>query len=107
MVLCRISQALVKKRKFQNRKYRTVFYYDLNNNGQYDSTIDLPASDLKTKINNTLFITPKNGNIKYRKVPYGTYMIKALEDKWYVDDLRINVDRKDVFLTIPLQKQAW
>ena len=34
-------------------------------------------------------------------------MIKALEDKWYVDDLRINVDRKDVFLTIPLQKQAW
>ncbi|MDV4101476.1 hypothetical protein CMT19_10530 [Elizabethkingia anophelis] len=82
------------------------FYYDLNNNGQYDSTIDQPASDLKTKINNTLFITPKNGNIKYRKVPYGTYMIKALEDKWYVDDLRINVDRKDVFLTIPLQKTS-
>lgn len=82
------------------------FYYDLNNNGQYDSTIDQPASDLKTKINNTLFITPKNGNIKYRKVPYGTYMIKVLEDKWYVDDLRINVDRKDVFLTIPLQKTS-
>lgn len=33
-------------------------------------------------------------------------MIKALEDKWYVDDLRINVDRKDVFLTIPLQKTS-
>ena len=32
-------------------------------------------------------------------------MIKALEDKWYVDDLRINVDRKDVFLTIPLQNK--
>ncbi|WP_260258688.1 hypothetical protein [Elizabethkingia miricola] len=82
------------------------FYYDLNNNGQYDPSVDLPAQDLKTKINNTLFITPKNGNIKYKKVPYGTYMIKAMEDKWYADDMRVTVDRKDVFLTIPLQKTS-
>ena len=33
-------------------------------------------------------------------------MIKAMEDKWYADDMRVTVDRKDVFLTIPLQKTS-
>lgn len=82
------------------------FYYDLNNNGQYDVGTDQPAPDLKTRINNTVFITPKNGIIKYRKVPYGSYKIKALEDKWYADEQLINVDKKDVFVIVPLQKTS-
>ncbi|MDE5448642.1 carboxypeptidase-like regulatory domain-containing protein, partial [Elizabethkingia meningoseptica] len=82
------------------------FYYDLNNNGQYDAGTDRPAPDLKTRINNTVFITPRNGIIKYRKVPYGSYKIKALEDKWYADEQLINVDKKDVFVIVPLQKTS-
>ncbi|MGA9213334.1 hypothetical protein [Kaistella sp.] len=92
--------------KYKNGTIKIFAFYDLNNNNTYDPSVDRPASNIKVKINNTIFISDENGNIKYRKIPYGDYLIKSMENKWYTDDQKITVNQKEVFLSIPLEKTS-
>lgn len=81
-------------------------FYDLNNNGSYDDDTDRPATGIKIKINNTIFISDDSGNIKYRKVPYGNYVVTPLENQWYSEAQNIGLDKKEMFITLPLAKTS-
>ncbi|MDQ0477958.1 hypothetical protein [Chryseobacterium sp. MDT2-18] len=92
--------------KFKSGSIKIFTFYDLNNNNSYEPAIDRPASSVKVKINNTIFVSDENGNIRYRKVPYNEYLIKSLENQWHADDQTVNVDQKEVLVTIPLEKTS-
>ena len=92
--------------KYKNGVIKVFTFYDLNNDTIYDPAVDQPAPEVKIKINNTLFISGSDGNITYRKVPYGDYALKSLESKWYSDDRKIELAQKEIFVTIPLGKTS-
>lgn len=77
---------------------------DLNNNNIYEPGIDQPARGVKVKINNTVFISGEDGNIRYRKLPYGEYLIQPNENEWYGEKRKINLQQKEVFITLALEK---
>ncbi|WP_246012470.1 hypothetical protein [Chryseobacterium salivictor] len=90
--------------KYKNGSIKVFTYYDLNNNNIYEPETDQPAGGVKVKINNTIFISGDDGNIKYRKVPYGEYTVKSIENDWYGDASKIDLQQKEIFLTLPLEK---
>ena len=92
--------------KFKSSNLKVFTFYDLNNNNVFDPLVDRPASNIKVKINNTIFISDEKGNISYRKIPYNDYLIKSLENLWYTDDQKIKVDQKEVFITMSLEKTS-
>lgn len=92
--------------KYKNGTIKVFAFYDLNNNNTYDPAVDRSASNVKVKINNTIFVSDESGNIKYRKVPYGDYVIKSMENNWYVDDQKTTINQKEILVTIPLQKTS-
>ncbi len=44
------------------------------------------------------------GNIKYKKVPYGNYLIKLPGQKWFAQDYRVNINSKTTSISIPMQQ---
>lgn len=92
--------------KYKNGVIKVFTFYDLNNDNVYDPAVDQPAPEVKIKINNTIFISGSDGNVTYRKVPYGAYTLKSLESKWYADDQKIELAQKEIFVTIPLEKTS-
>lgn len=89
--------------QYKNGTLKIFTFLDINHNNKFDEGIDLPAPNSKIKVNNTIFISDKDGNVKYRKLPYGEYTIRSLETKWYSEDQKIKLDKKEMFLLIPLQ----
>lgn len=92
--------------KYKNGSIKIFTFYDLNNNNIYDPETDQPARGVKVKINNTIFISGDDGNIRYRKVPYGEYTVKSVENDWYGDASKIDLQQKEIFLTLPLEKTS-
>lgn len=92
--------------KYKNGVMKIFTFYDLDNDNIYKPGVDAPAPEVKVKINNTIFISGPDGNITYRKVPYGAYTVKSLDPKWFADDQKIELSQKEVFLTIPLEKTS-
>ena len=92
--------------KYKNGIIRIFAFFDMDNDNAYNPAVDKPAPHVKVKINKTIFVADDEGNIKYRKVPYGEYSIKSLDTKWYADDQIVQLAEKEVFLTIPLEKTS-
>ncbi|MBW8362025.1 MAG: hypothetical protein K0M56_07565 [Kaistella sp.] len=92
--------------KYKNGVIKVFTFYDLDNDNTYTPAVDSTAPNVKVRINNTIFLSDDSGNIKYRTVPYGEYIIKSLDPKWYADDQKIELSQKEVFLTIPLEKTS-
>ncbi|TXF77809.1 hypothetical protein FUA25_05175 [Chryseobacterium sp.] len=91
---------------YKNGQMKIFVFYDLNNNNVYDVDNDRPASNVKIKINNTIFVSDADGSVRYRKLPYADYTVKSMEEKWFTEDQLVKVDRKEVFLTVPFQKTS-
>lgn len=89
---------------YKNGTIEVLVYHDTNNNGSYEEGIDYPAVGKQVQINKTIFITSKEGRVKYRKVPYGNYTIKSLETDWFSDSQKTHLDGKLVSLELPLEK---
>ena len=77
-------------------------YYDYNANGVFDSG-DKVADNRVVLINETNFITDLDGNLIYKKVPYGDYLIKIPGKKWFAQDYKISVNSKNTTIAIPMQ----
>lgn len=77
-------------------------YYDYNANGVFDDG-DKVADNRTVKINDTNFITDLEGNVKYRKVPYGDYLITLPGQKWFAQDYQVNINTKNTKISIPMQ----
>ncbi|MBW8359406.1 MAG: hypothetical protein K0M63_06335 [Weeksellaceae bacterium] len=92
--------------KYKNGVIRIFAFFDLDNDNAYNPSVDKPAPHVKVKINKTIFVADDEGNIRYRKVPFGEYTIKSLDTKWYADDQIVQLAQKEVFLTIPLEKTS-
>ena len=90
--------------KYKNGTIQIFTFYDLNNNNTYEPEIDQPADGVKVKINNTIFISGEDGNIRYRKLPYGEYLIKPNENEWYGETRKVDLQQKEEFITMALQK---
>lgn len=78
-------------------------FYDYNANGIFDEG-DKVADSRNVKINETNFITDLEGNIKYKKVPYGNYLIKLPGQKWFAQDYAVNINSKTTSISIPMQQ---
>ncbi|WP_413531570.1 hypothetical protein [Empedobacter brevis] len=87
----------------KNGTLNLFVFYDYNANGIFDEG-DKVADSRNVKINDTNFITDLNGNIKYRKVPYGSYLIKFPGQKWFAQDYIININEKTTTISIPMQQ---
>lgn len=92
--------------KYSNGTIKIFTFYDLNNNNTYEPETDKPARGIKVKINNTIFISGDDGNIKYRKVPYGEYTVKSAENDWIGEANKIDLQQKEIFLTLALEKTS-
>lgn len=81
-----------------------LVYHDHNRNGQYDEG-DTPASNAMVMIGSTLFIADASGEVRYRHVPYGPQRISVpVQQGWYAQGTELNVDRKRVQISVPLQQ---
>lgn len=78
-------------------------FYDTNNNNKYDED-EFPASDRLVQINNVNFATDNQGNIHYKKVPYGDYALKVKSNQWYNINQHAQIDKRKNQVVIPLQK---
>ncbi|ACU08631.1 hypothetical protein FIC_02196 [Flavobacteriaceae bacterium 3519-10] len=90
--------------KYRNGMIKVFTFYDLNNNNLYDAETDKPARGAKVKINNTIFIADEDGNIRYRKVPYGEYIVKPAETDWYGDTTKADLQQKEILIILALEK---
>ncbi len=89
---------------YKNGTISVFVYHDLNNDGSFTPGIDSPAAGKQVQINKTIFITGKDGKVKYRQVPYGEYTVKSVERDWYSEVVRTELDSRSIELTIPLEK---
>lgn len=89
---------------YKNGTIAVFVYHDMNNDGRYNPEIDYPAVGKQVQINKTIFITGKDGRVKYRQVPYGAYRVKSLEHDWYSEAIRTELASRSIELTIPLEK---
>ncbi len=80
-----------------------LVFYDMNSNGVFDQG-DLVAPDRIITINNTTFVSQKDGRIIYRRVPYGDYKVVVSGKKWYAADFTISIDQKKVTHHVALQE---
>lgn len=78
-------------------------FYDYNANGIFDEG-DKVADNRNVKINETNFITDLEGNIKYKKVPYGNYLITLPGQKWFAQNYHVNLNTKTTSISIPMQQ---
>lgn len=90
--------------KYKNGAIKVFSFYDLNNNNTYEPGIDKIAKGVKIKINHTVFISDESGNIRYRKLPYGEYSISPIENEWYGETRKVDLQQKELFITMPLEK---
>ena len=77
-------------------------YYDYNTNGIFDEG-DKIADNRVVTINETNFITDLEGNVVYKKVPFGDYLIKLPGKKWFAQDYKVSINSKNTTLAIPMQ----
>ncbi len=78
-------------------------YYDRNTNGIYDEGDD-PAPNRMVLINQSAFVTQKDGTVKYRGVPYGAYHISLKGKNWMAEEYDVNLVSKSLQRSIPLQE---
>ena len=79
-------------------------YYDLNNDNRYDPTVDKIGAGSKVRINRTIFIADKNGMVRYRRVPYGSYTVSTMENNWYNEDVPLELASKIERINLGLEK---
>lgn len=77
-------------------------YYDYNANGIFDEG-DKVSDNRMVKINEANFLTSANGEIFYKKVPYGEYQISVPGQKWYAQDYTVYINSKTTSVGIPMQ----
>lgn len=96
----------IKGRTGKKGNLKLKVFYDLNKNGIFDGDDQL-ATSKSILIKNTLFLTGKEGQIEYKKVPYGPYTVQIpVEDGWYADDLELDLLSKKIEIEIPLYKSS-
>ncbi|MBW3517587.1 hypothetical protein [Flavobacterium sp. NKUCC04_CG] len=101
-----ISQALPNTSSTITVKKGTIqlfCYYDRNTNGIYDDG-DEPAANRIVMINESAFVTQKDGTVKYRGVPYGSYHISLKGKNWMAEEYDENLVSKNLQRSIPLQE---
>jgi len=77
-------------------------FYDYNGDGVFDND-DKPAEGRMVYLNNKLFMVPKNGEISYRGVPYGSYSLQVPSTEWYTPQDGFVVNGKRIAIALPLQ----
>ncbi|WP_131701430.1 hypothetical protein [Chryseobacterium sp. FH2] len=81
-------------------------YYDNNNNSIYDEG-DRIAENYIIMINNISFKTNSEGNIVYKAIPYGKYMLKqVIQQGWYYNEAEFEINKHNYFLQIPLHQNG-
>ncbi len=81
-------------------------YYDKNNNNIYDEG-DQSAENYIIMINTLSFKTNSEGNIMYKSIPYGKYMLKqVIQRGWYYNENQFEVNKHSYFLEIPLHQNG-
>lgn len=85
---------------------KALVFYDHNNNNVYDEG-DQEAENYLIMLNNISFKTNKEGNILYKSVPFGKYILKqVIQQGWYYDETEFEVQRHSCFLEIPLHQNG-
>ncbi|WP_313376481.1 carboxypeptidase-like regulatory domain-containing protein [Chishuiella sp.] len=100
-----IQYNLPAKNKPTNVKFGTLnlfVFYDYNANGIFDEG-DKVADNRIVKINDISFITDLDGKVKYKKIPYGNYLINLPGQKWFAQDLYPSINQANTTLNIPMQ----
>lgn len=100
-----IQYNLPSKNKPTDVKFGTLnlfVFYDYNANGIFDEG-DKVADNRIVKINDISFITDLEGNVKYKKIPYGNYLINLPGQKWFTQDLSPSINQPNTTLNIPMQ----
>ena len=81
-------------------------YYDRNNNNIFDEG-DTPAADYLIMINTISFKTDSDGNIVYKKIPYGKYSLKqVIQQGWYYTEDEFEVDNHNYHIEVPLHQNG-
>lgn len=89
---------------YKNGQINLFVFYDNNNDGVFTAEVDTPAQNARISINKMIFIADKNGQIKYRALPYGDYQVVNLDNAWYAEDQNVQLNSKEVNLTMSLEK---
>lgn len=82
---------------------KIFLFFDHNTNGIFD-TGDVPAVGRIVTIDNTNLITLQDGTIQYRKVPYGKHALSIPAQNWYADVPKIDLQSKELKLSVALQE---
>ena len=81
-------------------------YYDNNANNRFDHG-DEPAEDYLVSLNRKVFISDKNGRIRYSNVPFGEFAIKPFKERsWSFDEKKVEVDSYRTKINIPLKQSG-
>ncbi|WP_313090600.1 COG1470 family protein [Chryseobacterium flavum] len=85
---------------------RAFVYYDLNENNVYDEG-DKEAAGYLIMLNTISFKTDSSGNISYKAIPYGKYILKqVIQQGWYYNETEFEVNRHQYALEIPLHQNG-
>ena len=103
-----LSYTFGKSQPISGKKSRVSarIYYDYNANDKYDED-DEPAEGYLIGINNEVFISDKEGKVKYSNVLFGEYSVNPLRaGRWFFNskDFEVNSYRKT--LNIPLKQSG-
>ena len=81
-------------------------YYDNNANNRFDDG-DEPADNYLVSLNRKVFISDKNGRIRYSNVPLGEFAIKPFKERrWSFDEKKVEVDSYRTKINIPLKQSG-
>ena len=79
-------------------------FFDNNANGLFDSG-DEPAPERIINIGGITFLSNRDGTVRYRKVPYGEYMLSIPSQEWYAHAPgKMEVRSREVQFNIALQR---
>lgn len=81
-------------------------YYDNNANNRFDHG-DEPAEDYLVSLNRKVFISDKNGRIRYSNVPFGEVTIKPFKERsWFFNEMKVDIDNYQTKINIPLKQSG-
>jgi hypothetical protein len=88
----------------KNQTLSVFIYKDNNQNGIYDND-DIPAKNQIVYIDNTAFLTTKEGKITYKNLKPGNYLLSLPSThNWYAPAQSIVLNKADLVFEIPLSK---
>ncbi len=87
-------------------KVKAQIYYDYNSNNKFDEN-DEPAAGYLININENVFVSDEDGEVRYTHVPYGEYKAEPLKvDSWFFSKRNFNVNGGKTKLNIPLKQSG-